>query len=141
MQASEQAFTSSGRTSVATLADSQAWRTPRSVTGPPHTLHEIIESAPHRPGSGPPAGTGPGPTSGNGGRYLKFPKILRVLTVLLLRFLHLVSSYGNQCSRGDVYGSNTSRLAIAPISAGSRTRLLRYSTRHFTAVSRPTAAA
>jgi len=96
---------------VATLTDSQAWRTPRPVIGPPHTLHELIESAPQIPGSRPPKGKGPCLRTGNGGLYLKFPKIDRVLTVLSLRFRHLVSSKGNQRSRCDVYGSNTSRLA------------------------------
>jgi hypothetical protein len=105
---------------------------------PSHTLHEVTESAPHRPGSGSPGGTGSCRSAGNGGRNLRFPKTRRVLTVLHLRLLHLVSSYGSQCSRADAYGSKTSRLVIAPISGGSLTRLLPYSTRCFTAVSLPT---
>ncbi|MFJ9455294.1 hypothetical protein ACIRST_09470 [Kitasatospora sp. NPDC101447] len=47
-----------------------------------------------------------------------------MLTVLRFKFGHLVISYGNQCSRYDVYGVNSCRLLMAPISAGIRTRLL-----------------
>ncbi|WP_199884409.1 hypothetical protein [Streptomyces sp. CB02488] len=47
-----------------------------------------------------------------------------MLTVLLASFEHRVISYGNQCSRWEVYGLNSSRLVIAPISGGMRTRLL-----------------
>lgn len=59
-----------------------------------------------------------------------------MLTVLSRSLTHLVNSYGYQCRRCEVYGSNTSRLVIAPISGGIRTRLVPYrTTRCLTSVS------
>ncbi|MFE1826488.1 hypothetical protein [Streptomyces yangpuensis] len=55
---------------------------------------------------------------------MKLPNSDRVLTVLRTSLEHRLISYGNQCSRWEVYGVNSSRLLIAPISGGIRTRLL-----------------
>lgn len=48
----------------------------------------------------------------------------RVLTRVRVTCSHLVISYGNQCRQREVYGSNSSKLVMFPISGGIRTRWL-----------------